>query len=484
MSKSLAKNSIFYMRYNILNMLFPFFTSIYVARILLPVSIGEVAYAQNIVTYFSILAFLGIPTYGVREIAKVRKSSDELNAVFSELFIINGISTIVFSITYYILVFSIPDFRENYFLYSIVGLTVILNALNISWFFEGIEEFGYISLRNAIFKLIMLCLVILLVRDEQDTIPYAAISVFGLAGNNIINIIHARKFVCFKTQKLNFRRHLKSVFTLLFVNIAIEIYTLVDTTMLGILSSKEHVAYYFYASKVNKILLQITNTVTMVLVPRISMYYGENKIDEFNALLTKGLKIIIIGAIPMIIGLQFVSTFLFSTLFGASYIVSGSVEKILCYVLLISPIGYLLGSRVMLVSNHESQMVVCVSAGAIINFIGNFILIRYFNEIGAAIASVLSEFVVMIMYVHYGKKVYNLYSYKDTIFKVGIAGICEIMMLIIIDMYTEPSWIILFMQVISAACTYMFILCLLNENIVKKYIVYLSRKILQIFLKA
>ena len=136
MQKSLVKNSVFYMFYNLLNMLFPFITSIYVARILLPASVGEVAYAQNIVSYFSVLAFLGIPTYGVREIAKVRNNKKELSIVFSELFIINGISTFFFSAAYYFFVISVVAKNSNLLLYCVVGLTVILNMLNISWFFD------------------------------------------------------------------------------------------------------------------------------------------------------------------------------------------------------------------------------------------------------------------------------------------------------------------------------------------------------------
>ena len=188
-----------------------------------------------------------------------------------------------------------------------VGLTVILNMLNISWFFEGLEEFGYISLRNAVFKLIMFVLVVLMVKSENDIIQYALISVLGVAGNNIFNIVYSKKFIYFTTKDLNLKRHLRPIFLLLFVNLAIEIYTLVDTTMLGTMSSKENVAYYYYASKVNKIFLQITNTVTMVLVPRISLYYKEKKMEEFNIVLTKALKIICIMAIPIIVGVQFVA---------------------------------------------------------------------------------------------------------------------------------------------------------------------------------
>lgn len=460
-------------------MLFPFFTNMYVARVLLPSSIGEVAYAQNIVSYFSILAFLGIPTYGVREIAKVRYKKEELSSAFSELLIINFISTLFFSIIYYALIFIASSFRENRILYSVVGITIILNMLNVSWLYEGLEEFGFISLRNAVFKTVMFGLVLLLVKKEQDILSYAAISVFGVAGNNIINIIHANKYICFKINNLNFQRHLKSIFILVVVNLAIEIYTLVDTTMLGIMSTKEHVAYYYYASKVNKILLQITNTITIVLVPRISLYYKEQRMDEFNRLLTKALKIIIIGAVPIIIGLQFTSSFLFSHFFGNAYISSALVERILCTVLVISPIGYLLGSRVMLVSNNESKMATCVCIGAIINLIGNFILIHQFNEVGAALASVISEIVIMIIYIYQGKNIYKLNEYKSTILKVSVASMSEIIILFICNLFSE-SWGKLIIEIFLASCIYVTTLILLKESIVKEFLLMILKKIKQI----
>lgn len=470
MNKSLVKNSVFYMIYNILNMLFPFLTSMHVARVILPTDIGEIAYAQNIVSYFSILAFLGIPTYGVREIAKARDSKNELSAVFSELFLINFISSVVFSFAYYILIFITPSFRENMALYSVMGITVILNMLNISWLYEGLEEFGFISLRNAVFKLIMFMLVIFSVRSRQDVLRYVTITVLGVAGNNIINVVHANNYIRFQKNNLNLIRHLRSIFILAAVNLAIEIYTLIDTTMLGIMSTKEHVAFYYYASKINKILLQITNTVTMVLVPRISLYYKENRICEFNQLLTKTLKIIIIASVPMIIGLQFTSDFLFSHLFGSSYIVSASVERILCFVLVISPVGYLLGSRVMLVSNNEPKMAICVGMGAIVNIVGNYFLIRRYNEFGAAIASVISESIVMLMYIYQGKKIFRLYEFEATIFKVCIAGISEIAVLLFCSQILHENWGKILTEVISASCVYIASLALLGESVTREYV--------------
>ena len=140
--KSITKNSIYYAIYQALNVIFPFLTGMYVARILLPDAVGTVAYAQNIAQYFVIFAFLGIPTYGVREIAKVRNDREERSKVYSELLVINFISTCIFSAVYLIVILSVTSFRENLPLYLVTGSAIALKALNNSWLYEGMEEFN------------------------------------------------------------------------------------------------------------------------------------------------------------------------------------------------------------------------------------------------------------------------------------------------------------------------------------------------------
>lgn len=453
-------------------MLFPFVTSLYVARVLSPTTIGEVSYANNLVQYFVILAFLGIPTYGMREIAKARDSKQELDKLYSELFTINGISTLVFASMYYCLIIIIPACRENILLHSIVGLYVIMNAFGITWLFEGIEEYGYISLRNLIFKVISIILIIFFVKSDEDMLMYAGISVLGSVGNNVLNMIYSRKFVSYTKKDLNLKQHLKPIFILAAVNIAIEIYTLVDTTMLGTLTTKDHVAFYTYASRINKILLQITTSITMVLVPRISYYYKEKKFADFNTLLTKGFKILLIIAFPTIAGIQFTSKYLIVMLYGEAYVNSAIVERILCINLLISPIGYLLGSRVLLVSNKEKKMVACVGLGAIINILGNAILIPRFEEVGAAVASVISEFFVMLMYVRNGKKIYRLDSYSSTVAKVMASVICEIIMLLLCKYIIHNELIRTICQVAIGALTYVIAMYLLKDELFVGYIKY------------
>lgn len=475
--KSIMKNGIFYIGYNIINMLFPFITSLYVARVFLPVTVGEINYANNIVQYFVILAFLGIPTYGLREIAKARDSQEDLNKIFSELFTINGISTAIFSLAYYITILIIPSCRSNFGLYALVGMYVIMNAFAITWLFEGVEEFGFISARNLIFKILAIILLVLLIKSDKDMMLYVGISVFGTVGNNILNMIYSRKFVRFTTKGLNLKRHLKPIFKLVVVNIAIEIYTLVDTTMLGALTTKDHVAFYTYGSRINKILLQITNSMTMVVVPRLSYYFKEKRIKEFNAMLTKGFKTLLMVSIPMIVGIQFTSEFLITLLYGDAYINSVYVERVLCFTLMISPIGYLLGSRVLLISDQESKMILCVSIGAISNIIGNFFLIQAWGEMGAAAASVISELLVMISYIYFSRKSFQLQNCRGTVFKILAATAGEAAVLLLCRLLIPNVAVRTVCQIILAVAAYMTILHVLHEETYMDYVKYFKNKI-------
>lgn len=462
--KSLTKNTIFYILYNALNIVFPLLTGIYAARILLPDSIGLVESARNFVQYFVILSFLGIPTYGLREISKYRNDKKELNKVYSELFIINFISTCVFGLIYLVLILLIPIYRANLNLHLLVGLLVFLNFFNNSWLYEGLEEFKFVSIRNLIFKIVSFLFLIIFVNDKSDYLWYASVTIIGTAGNYILNIINSRKYVKFTTKNLNFKRHMKSIMYLVFVNLAIEIYSLVDITMLNIFCKKNNVAYYSYGIKIHKMLIQVINTFTMVIVPRLSLLYKEDNKKQFNKLLSKTFKVIMILSIPLIIGIWFTSDYIICLLYGSNYITSSYVLKILSVILFISPIGYLLGSRVMLVTGHENKMVIPVSLGAVTNVIFNLLLIPRYNEIGASIASVIGEIVVMIIYIIISKNYFKLENIIKTVINVLISCLFMVLYLYIIKSIVLNNLIRCILQVLGAIIIYFLILLLKKEE--------------------
>lgn len=480
--KSITKNSIYYAIYQALNVLFPFLTGMYVARILLPDAVGMVAYAQNIAQYFVILAFLGIPTYGVREIAKARNNRRERSKVYSELLLINFISTCIFSAIYLILILSVTSFCANLSLYLVTGSAIALNALNNSWLYEGMEEFRFISIRNIVFKAICFLLLVLLVRGPENYIRYAMITVLGTAGNYVINMAYAPKFVSFRLKDLNLKRHMASIMLLVVVNLAIELYSLVDVTMLGAMSTSKNVAYYSYASRINKIFIQIINAFTVVIVPRIAFYYKEGRKEDFNRLLSKTLETIFVLGIPLVIGIQICASDAITLIYSSAFLPSANVFRILSWVLIISPVGYLLGSRVLLVTDHEKTMVLCVGIGAAVNVIGNAILIPRFVEYGAAIASVLSEIVVMVVYVNFGKKYFKISGESKNILKVVLASLVMGAYCLLVDRFIIGDtniriFLRLVVQVLGACVIYFGMLYVFKEPMVRMYSERLKKRI-------
>lgn len=464
-TKSLSLNSIFYLIYNVLNVIFPFITGIYVAHILLSFDIGRIEAAKNVASYFVILSFLGIPTYGLREVAKARKEQGNLNKLYSELMVINSISTTIFSLIYFGLIFIVPEYRGDITIYLLAGISIVLNFLNNSWLFEGLEKFGFVSLRNLIFKVLSFAALVIFVRNENDFLIYLIITVVGTAGNYLFNIISTPRFVKFSLKGLELRRHLKPILFLSLVNLAIEIYSLVDITMLTFMCTKEVVAYYSYGMKIFRVLLQIVNTFTMVLVPRIALYHKEGRTEEFNAVVSKTFLVIALVAVPIVIGIWFTADYLVPAIYGDEYIRSSMVIKILCFILTISPFGYLLGSRMLLISGQENKMIIPVGAGALTNLTANFILIPQLSEVGAAIASVTGEVVVMSIYLILGRKQYRLVDIFGTLWKEAVAILVMTGFLIGISFIPTKQLVITIIQICGAIIIYGALLLILRERV-------------------
>ena len=274
-NKSLLKNSLYNVLYKCLNVIFPLITSIYASRILYSEGIGKVASAQNIVLYFTTIASLGIPTYGIKKIAEKRDDKLELSNSFWELFLINCISSITCSIAYYTMIYSIEFYQERLLLYTVCGLNIIFNIFNIDWFYQGIEEYKYIMYRSMIVKMISLGLLFLLVKTSDDYVQYAFISSIALGLNYFFNILHIKKIVCLKGVCLNIKQHMRSVYTLLAAAVAVEIYTLADTTMLTVLCGDNIVGLYSNSMKIIKIVRNLVVAICAVFLPRLSYHFAK-----------------------------------------------------------------------------------------------------------------------------------------------------------------------------------------------------------------
>lgn len=467
--RSLAKGGIAYLIYNVFNALFPFITALYVTRILSSENIGEVSYALNIVSYFALLAFVGIPTYGTREMAKYRDDQSKSNKLFTELTIINTVSTTISLASYLALVFLVPSFRDEHLvLYLVVGIEVVLNYFNISWVFEGREKFGTIAITNVISKVISFVFLLLFVKTDGQNIAYAIISVAGLSSYYVFQFVLFPRHVKFDFHDLHFKEHLKPILLLVVVNLAIEIYSLVDVTMIGAImtDTASHVTYYKYAHQIQKTVLMFINTITMVVVPRLTKLYKDGKIDEYNGLLAKSLSLIVMLSIPMIIGIMFVSDIVIVWLYGAEYIVSSPILKVLSIAVFISPIGYLLGSRVCLVTDHEKFMPIAVGIGAVVNIGLNIWFIILWGEVGAAIASVVSELVVCVTYIIFSHKLFKIRLNWKNYIKIFTSLLVMAGYLFAIHFLVDNEILKIVLEITGAIVLYFGVLLAIREEVV------------------
>ena len=393
--KSIVSNIVFNVIYKFMNVIFPFITSIYISHIILAIGVGKVSRAQNIVQYFVLIAPLGIVNYGTREIARIRDSRAKTDKLFSELFWINFCSTIVCSISYYSIILFTDLFASDRVLFLIAGLPIVFNVINVEWYYQGYEEYGYIAVRSVIIKFISLIAMLLFVRNVNDYIVYAGIYACGIVGNYIFNAANLVKHgVKLQFDGLNFRKHLKPIFILLCSGISIELYTLVDTTMLGAMCTEEVVGYYTNSIKLVRIVVGLIAAIGGVLLPRLSYYRKNNLQEKSNELISNIVMLMLFLAIPSGIGIFSLADKLIPLLFGDSFIPAAGTVKIASFLIYVLGFSNLFGTQVLLSYNQEKKLLISTLFGAVSNIIMNSIWIPIYQQNGAVVASVISETLV------------------------------------------------------------------------------------------
>ncbi|HGK2313403.1 TPA: flippase [Streptococcus pneumoniae] len=424
---SLIKNSLYNVAYRMLNIIFPLVSATYTARIILASGVGEVSFAQNVVSYFTTIAAMGIPNYGIREIAKTRNKAEATNKVFSELFLINGLSTLLCSIVYLILILTFNSIFDNTSMYLAVGLTLVFNFLNIDWFYQGKEDYAYITKRSFSIKLISLFSLFIFVRDTDDAVNYALISSLAIGGNNIFNLVNLRKYnIRFSFNNIKIRRHLKPIFVLLGSVIAIEIYTMLDTTMIGAMVGTTEVGYYTNSMKLVKLLITVITAIGGVLLPRLSDYYSKGEFEKLNHIVDKVFRIMLFLFLPAQVALILVAPVIMPILFGDSFI--PAVLTLQLTYLLICTLGFsnLFGTQILLTFGDERKLLISTILGALSNIALNLILIPVMAQNGAALASVISETIVTLTAYYYAKKRvtirFDLGFYLPTVVSTIIMG--------------------------------------------------------------
>lgn len=468
-NKSLKKNFIMNIILTGSAYIFPLITFPYISRVLEATGNGRINFANSIVSYFIMIAMLGIPVYGIRACAKVKKDKEKLSATVYELLIINIITTIISYLLLFFAINFVPKFAEYKTLIMILSISIFLNCIGIEWLFKAFEEYSYITIRSLIFKVISIILMFLLVKSQQDIEIYAFIMVISSSLSYVFNFMRLHRYVLpFKEVKLklNFKNHIKPVFTFFLLSVSWTIYTHLDVIMLGFISTDQEVGYYSAAVKIKNILVSGVSALGTVLLPRLTTY-ANNK-EEFYKLLKKDFSFIIIAAFFFIGFLVVNAREVLIFLSGDGYIAATQAMQVILFTILFIGLSTMTGTNILVPTGRESVTIRATILGIIINFVLNLVLLSSYGATGAAISTLIGEAFIFFYEAFYlRKELKKIYTFK-TIRNALISVFISIIVMLIIKHFIVNINIFVLVILLGIIYSLIYLTCLLlmKESII------------------
>lgn len=398
-------------------MLFPILSFPYASRILHPEYVGRVSFAESIVAYFLLFSQMGMPTYGTREIAKVRSDRNKLIKLTSQLFLINFSMAICSYLVLILASFLVPRLHEDQWLYLVMGLALFMNAMGMEWLYKGMEEYGVLAKRSFGLKLLSLLSIFLLIHKQEDYLVYGFFYMLAAYGVGILNFRAAYRdllrghlhFDKIKSDiKEAFHRHLSHIAIFFAMTCATTIYTHLDTVMVGAMSGNTELGYYNAAVKIKTLLVAITTSLGIVLVPRITNCIMERKVEA----LSRYIRItFLFTASFSLLSLGFFECFATQSILllsGQEFMPAVPAMKVIMLTVPLIGFSSLTGLEILVPFHKEKIVLYSEVFGAVIDFVINLWLIPIYGSVGAAVGTVIAELGVLAF-----QTIYILTKRKD-----------------------------------------------------------------------
>lgn len=406
---SLTVNYIFNFINQILSLIVPLVTSPYLARIFHEEGNGQISFANTIISYFVTFAALGFSYFGQREIAKVQNKPEQQKLIFWNVFFGKLISTVISTSVLFFLVF-FNVFGEKYqLLLWLFAIQVIAVPFDITFYFQGNENFCNIAIKTIIYRLLSIVCIFCFVRTSEDLWIYALCYSLATFVANIIMWPSALKVVGFPSfKKLSLKNIWKPVFVIFLPALAVTVYASLDKVMIGYLAPNPDYdnGCYSQALKINQTILILITVIDSIMVARNSSLYGKGDLDSLKKNLYTAFNYVLFLGIPLIVGMCLLSSNLCSWYLGTGY---DEVPILLCIMsarFLVSGFTVVIGNELFIVVGKEKITTIATLVTGLINLGLNFVLIPSLGAVGAAITTTISEIIcaIILMAFCFGKK--------------------------------------------------------------------------------
>lgn len=426
MTRSATSNYIYNLLNTITGTLFPLITFPYATRIMLADGIGLVNFYNSIISYIILVVGMGIPLYGVREVARVRDDSYSTSKVACEILSLHGIFTIIGYVVIFLLSYYVPEIRAHADLFLILSASVFFTTIGCNWFFQGIEDFKYITIRAIIVRLACMVFLFVFVKTRDDILLYGIYSVLGSVGNNVFNLIRFRKHISIDRSVLSrFSpwHHLRKV-SLVFIFTAIStIYLSLNSVFLGFMKGAAAVGYYTAGLKIYTVVFGVIGTLTTTLVPRFSNLISSQKNPErLKELAQKAYRFVLCFTFPMCVGLIIISPYVVILFCGNSFQPSIIVSQIAAPMLVVVGLSNLLGMQFLYSMGHIRILIMAALISSVVDI---FVLLitAELSQTGAVLSLLCAECSALAFELVRGKKYFPIKFRDSSILYYSLASI-------------------------------------------------------------
>lgn len=391
-AKSAKKNYVYNVLYQVLLLIVPLITTPYISRVLGPEGVGQYSYAYSLITYFTLFAALGFGYYAQREIAANREDAYTRSKLFWEITLCRLLPTALCLGVNFILCFT-RVYGDESALMLVMTCSIAAIAIDASFYFQGMEDFGKIVLRNTIVKIATVAMIFIFVNSSDDVWLYALINLgMSIVGNATLWVGLPGYLVRVRVKDIHPLRHLPGTLKLFLPTIVISIYTVLDKTLIGIITQSDaENGFYEQADKVVKIALTVVTCLGTVMIPRNTAEFKRGNIDKLRSNIYFASKIVWFLGTALVFGISAVTFNFNGWFFGEGYEPVNRIMIMLSGLCLAIGMSSVLGVQYLVPTGRDKTFTLTVTAGAIVNTVLNIPLIIFFGAFGAAIATIIAE---------------------------------------------------------------------------------------------
>ena len=427
MSKvSIKKNFILNLLLRVTRVTIPLITFPYVSRILQPEGLGRVTFAESFIAYLILIAQLGVPTYGIRACARVRDDREKLSRTVHELVAINLLMSLLAYAILIICMMKVPRIGNDREIFVIFSINIVMGAVGMDWMYEGLEQYSYITVRTLTLRLVSVILIFLLIHRPEQAPLYAGIVVFSVSGPQLVNLIHARKYIALRpVGRYHLSPHMKAALIFFLMAGITAVYTSLDKVMLGFIAGDAPVGYYSVAVKVKNVLFLCISALAAVLLPRSSYYVGTGRMEAQRKLSNKALNYVFIVSLSLALFFFLYTEESVLFLSGKNYVPAVLPMKIIMPGVGLIGLTNVFTTQVLIPIGKEKQVLSANVAGAVIDVLLNLMLIPKYGAVGAAVGTLAAEIGVFCTLLYYGRRHVDLHSveYRKIIPALLLAGL-------------------------------------------------------------